>query len=105
MNARRMAVSVMLTAAAVAQSTSTISGRVISVDDGLPLSGAPVQAKNSTTGAVFSARSAGNGTYTLSGLPKGSYEISASYPGLVPYKKPDVGVGDAGESRELDIRI
>jgi Carboxypeptidase regulatory-like domain len=95
---------VVLTAAAMAQSNSTISGKVISADDGLPLSDAPIQAKNISTGAILSARSAQDGKYVLGGLAAGSYEISASYPGLVPFSKPDVAVRDA-ESVRIDIRI
>jgi hypothetical protein len=102
MNARRMAISAIFAAAAVAQSTATIGGRVLSNEDGLSLSEAPIQVKHSQMGAVFSARSAGDGSYILSGLLAGSYEISASYPGLVPYRLPDVSFG-AGETRRLDI--
>ena len=104
MKIRFFAFAAVLAAALIAQSTSTISGRVLFVDDGLALSDAPIQAKNTSTGAIFSARSEEDGTYVLRGLPAGPYEISASYPGLVPFKKPDVAVGDA-ESRRLDIRI
>jgi len=93
-----------LTAAAVAQSTSTISGRVILADDGLPLSDAPIQAKNTSTGATISARSQQDGKYVLGDLAAGSYEVSASYPGLVPFYRPDVTVGNA-ESVRLNIRI
>jgi len=93
-----------LAAAVVAQSTSAISGRVIFVDDRLPLSEAPIQAKNSSTGAIVSTRSEHDGTYVLRGLPAGSYEVSASYPGLVSFKKPDVSVRDA-ESVRLEIRL
>jgi hypothetical protein len=101
---RSFAIVPVLAAVVMGQSTSAISGRVLFVDDGLALSDAPIQAKNTSTGAIFSARSEEDGTYVLRGLPAGSYEISASYPGLVPFKKPDVAVGDA-ESRRLDIRI
>jgi len=77
---------------------------VISADDGLPLPDAPIQAKNTSTGAILSARSEQDGTYVVHGLPAGLYEISASYPGLVPFKRPDVAVRDA-ESVKLEIRI
>ncbi len=92
------------TAAALAQSTSTISGRVILADDGFPLADAPIQAKNTSSGATISARSQLDGKYVLAGLTAGSYEVSASYPGLAPFHRPDVAVGNA-ESVRLDIRI
>ena len=84
--------------------TAAISGRVILADDGLALPDAPIQAKNTSTGAIVSARSEQDGTYVLRGLPAGSYEVSALYPGLVPFKRPDVTVRDA-ESVQLNIRI
>jgi len=93
-----------LAAAAVAQSTSTISGRVISADDGFPLPDAPIQAKNASSGATVSARSGQDGKYVLEGLAAGSYEVSASYPGLVTFRRSDVTVGNA-ESVGLNIRI
>ena len=104
MKTRSFALMAVLTAAAVAQSTSTISGRVILADDGLPLSDAPIQAKNTSTGATISARSQQDGKYVLGDLAAGSYEVSASYPGLVPFYRPDVTVGNA-ESVRLNIRI
>jgi hypothetical protein len=104
MKTRFFAVVSVLATAVAAQSTSAISGRVIFVDDGLPLTDAPIQARNTSTGAIFAARSEPDGTYVLRGLPAGSYEVSASYPGLVPFQKPEVAVRDA-ESMRLDIRI
>src|SRR5947207_2373985 len=104
MKTRSFALVIVLTAAAMAQSTSTISGRVILADDGFPLSDAPIQAKNMSTGVTISVRSAQDGKYVLGGLAAGSYEVSASYPGLVPFHRPDVAVGNA-ESVRIDIRI
>ena len=108
MKTRSLALLAILAAAAVAQSTSQsssmISGTVLSGDDGLPLPDAPIQAKNKSTGAISKARSEADGTYYLRGLTAGSYEVSASYPGLLPFNKPNVTVG-AAESIELEIRI
>jgi hypothetical protein len=104
MKAQCFALVTVLTAAVVAQSTSAINGRVVTDADELPLSDAPVQAKNMSTGAILSARSGQDGTYVLGGLLAGSYEVSASYPGLLPFNRPDVAVR-AAESVRLDIRI
>jgi hypothetical protein len=104
MKTRFFAIAAVLAAAVAAQSTAAISGRVILADDGLALPDAPIQAKNTSTGAIVSARSEQDGTYVLRGLPAGSYEVSALYPGLVPFKRPDVTVRDA-ESVQLNIRI
>src|SRR5262249_41131595 len=92
-----------LAATAAAQTISNISGKVISADDGLPLADAPIQAKNTSSGAVYNARSGQDGAYTMR-VPVGTYEVSASYPGLVPYKIPDIDV-EPGEPALLEIKI
>lgn len=104
MKTRSLAIATVLAASVVAQSTSAISGKVISADDGLPLSDAPIQAKNTSTGAISQVRSKQDGTYILRGLPAGTYQVSASYPGLLPFNRPDVALR-AAESVRLDIRI
>jgi hypothetical protein len=88
----------------MAQNTSAISGKISFVDDGLPLPDAPIQVKNMATGATVSTRSGEDGTYSLRGLLAGTYEVAVSYPGLVPFTKPDVAVGDT-ESVQFNVRI
>lgn len=61
----------------VAQSErGTIDGAVFD-RIGHKVAGAAVEAKNSTTGTVFTAASDGQGVYSLS-LPAGTYEISVA---------------------------
>ncbi len=43
---------------------------------------APIEAKNTATGAVFAAATSNTGNYTLNQLPAGMYEISVSAPGF-----------------------
>ncbi len=104
MKIRSFAIVAFLATALVAQSTSEISGTVISAYDGLPLPDAPIEVKNMSTGAISPARTEHDGVYTVHGLAAGSYEVSASYPGLVSFNKRDVKVG-AAESVFLDIQI
>src|SRR5262249_40068442 len=70
----------------------------------LPLVDAPIQAKNTSTGAIFSTRSGQDGAYFLRSLPPGTYEFSATYPGLVPFQKRDLAIRN-GESVRLDVKI
>ena len=41
-----------------------------------------MQAKNAESGAVFKATTSATGKYTLADLPPGTYDVSASAPGL-----------------------
>jgi hypothetical protein len=62
----------------------TITGEV-SDQTGAVVSGAPIEAKHLETGAIYQAASSSTGNFTLSQLPAGVYEISASVPGFKKY--------------------
>ena len=68
------------------------------------LSNAPVQAKNTATGAVYKAVSSATGEYTLAQLPAGTYELTVAVPGLLRYQKKDIAV-QAGQKTRLDVRV
>src|SRR6202158_5664689 len=59
----------------------TITG-TIGDPAGAVVARAPIQAKNTQTGAAFQAASSATGNYTLAQLPTGTYEISVSVPGF-----------------------
>ncbi len=63
---------------------STITG-TISDQAGAVVANAPIQAKNLSTGLVYTAASTGTGNYTISELPAGSYEVTATVPGFKKY--------------------
>jgi hypothetical protein len=70
---------------AIAQSDrGTITG-TISDPAGSLVPGAPVQARNIETGAVYEAASSATGNYTLPELPTGNYELSVAVPGFKKY--------------------
>lgn len=75
-----------------AQSTVTLQGRVTSVD-GQPLQGAQVAINNRETGQQRGTITTSNGTYTMVGLPPGSYEVSVQM------------VGYATERREVQLLL
>ena len=68
-------------AAAFAQSNDgSISGRILDQDN--VVSGAPIEAKNIQTGAVFKTTSRTNGNYDLEQLPPGKYELTIGVAGF-----------------------
>jgi len=85
------------------QSTlASISGSLTD-PDGAPASGAEIKAKNDG-GAEFQAKASVTGSYSLTGLPAGTYSIEAHYPGLQLFEKKNVVV-QAGETVRLDARL
>ena len=66
--------------------------------------GATVQAKNTSSGAVFKALASDKGAFAFSDLPPGSYDISVSVGGLKPFQRKGVAV-DAAKATRLDIRL
>ena len=68
--------------AAMAQSDrGTITGTVQD-PAGAVVANAPVEAKNTSNGTVYTAASSGTGNYTIPQLPVGAYEISVTAPGF-----------------------
>jgi hypothetical protein len=95
-----------LSMAAAAQTTAptgAISGALYdSIGD--PIDNNVVQAKNTESGLVFKATTTAKGKYTLADLPPGTYDISASVPGLRGFEKKRVAV-QASQTASLDIRL
>ena len=103
---RTLVCTLLLACAASAQTTGSIAGIIrTAAGDNPAVPNAQVSAKNSLTGASFSAQSAANGSYTLSGLTPGAYDISINSPPLfVPFLRTNVQVG-AGQNLRLDVRL
>jgi hypothetical protein len=93
-------------AMAICADTGSITGRLLSAaGNGVGIPAAPVQAKNLDTNEVYKGTSASDGSYNLSGLPEGSYEISVenTLP-FLPFHQRGFRVG-AGQAARLDIRL
>src|SRR5215510_7505577 len=88
------------------QSVSGSLEGTISNLNGIALSGAGVQAKNTATSAAVRTISKPDGRYTLANLPTGTYVVSVNMPccAFQPFVKSDVMV-KAGEVLKLDIRL
>jgi hypothetical protein len=69
----------------------TITG-TISDPAGAVVANTPIEAKNLQTGAVYTAASSTTGNYTLSQIPTGTYEITASAPGFKKYTRSGITV-------------
>ncbi|WP_296250462.1 TonB-dependent receptor [uncultured Stenotrophomonas sp.] len=79
-------------APAFAQSTSaTIRGQVMA--DSSPAAQAQVTATNTATGLTRSVQSTGNGTYSLAGLPPGTYKVDVNAGGKTSSQNITVQVG------------
>jgi hypothetical protein len=91
-----------LSVAAFGQSDrGTITGTVAD-PAGAVVPNAPIEAKNTETGAVFQAASSETGNYTLPQLPVGVYEISVTVAGFKKYVRQNLAVGVAQTIR-VDI--
>jgi hypothetical protein len=78
---------VMLASIALAQSDrGTITGTV-SDPAGAVVANAAIGARNTETGALYSAATTATGNYTISQLPAGAYEVSVSVPGFKKYNR------------------
>lgn len=100
--------SVLLLSAALAicADSGSIGGRVLSAAGaGAAVPKALVQATNSDSKAFYKTISAGDGTYELSGLPTGTYEISIEdlFP-FLPFHQDSVKVAE-GKTTRVDIRL
>jgi len=69
-----------------------------------PIAGTSVQAKNTETGAVSKTVADVRGSYTLSELPPGTYELSAASFGFKPYERKNLVI-QAGQTLRVDIPI
>jgi hypothetical protein len=71
--------------------TGTISGTVTD-SSGAVIPGAHVMAVGTSTGITLSSTSKGDGNYTFTNVPIGSYTVTVSAPGFTDYKAQDVAV-------------
>ena len=79
----------------------TLTGTV-SDPTGAVVPGAPIQAKNVETGAVYDATTSTTGNYTFSQLPVGTYEVVVSVAGFKKYTRNSLAVEVAGAITETN---
>ena len=81
----------------------TITG-AIADPAGAVVAGAPVEARNVDTGAVYQAATTSTGNYTLAELPAGSYELSVSVPGFKKYVRRGLTV-EVAQTLRIDVAL
>jgi outer membrane receptor for ferrienterochelin and colicin len=87
-----------------AQTTTGEIRGVVTDDEGAPLAGATVTARNAGTSVQRSATTGGDGAYVIRLLPPGSYSVSASQLGRTTGTRSDVGVA-VGGSAVVNLRL
>src|SRR5579862_665053 len=83
--------------------TASITGTVTD-PSGLVVAGVAIEARNAETGAVYEAASTSAGNYTVSGLPVGTYVISAKAAGFKTYTHQNLAL-DATQVLREDIPL
>ena len=85
--------------AAFAQSDrGTITGTVLD-PAGAVVANAPIEARNTATGALYPAASSGTGNYTIAQLPAGAYELTVTVAGFKRFVRTGLEVEVAGTLR------
>ncbi len=93
-----------LAAAMFAQPGSGIVRGVVTDESGALVPGAKVTVSN-PAGPVKSVTAAGDGNYSVTGIPPGKYIVRASSPGLVQAQASTVEVGTAAQPVVLDLQL
>jgi iron complex outermembrane receptor protein len=87
-----------------AQSTdSKLTGTIVDVQ-GKGVANATVTAKNGATGAVKTTRTDASGSYSIDGLPAGTYSVQATAVGFAPFSKSSVELL-AGQSEQVALTL
>src|SRR6266567_6849753 len=81
----------------------TITGTV-SDTSGATVANAQIQAKQTETGAVFTTASTETGNYTLTQLPVGPYEVTATVAGFKKYVRSGIRV-EVAQTLRADVAL
>jgi hypothetical protein len=83
--------------------TGTITGTVAD-PSGAVVGNAAIEVKNAATGAVFNTVSTATGNYTVSNLPVGTYDLTATVTGFKTYKRPGLDLA-AAQIMRIDVPL
>ena len=89
---------------AFAQSDRGIITGTVTDTSGAVVASAAIEAKQLETGSLFPTTSTGTGSYTLSELPVGTYEVSATVPGFKKYTRSGITV-QVAQTLRIDIPL
>ena len=90
-------------APAASAQTSSLEGSVVD-RYGVVVSRAPVEARNTATGAIYRAFASDRANYELKQLPAGTYDVSVNLIGFRQYRRESVVLAP-GQALRLDIRM
>jgi hypothetical protein len=85
------------------QGTAEVRGRVVDAQDAV-LPGVSVMVRNQDTGMFRQGVSTTDGTYFLSGVTPGTYELTAELTGFKKYARPNVRL-EVGRTATLDVQL
>jgi hypothetical protein len=95
---------IVLAVAAFAQVGSTITGTITDSTGGV-VPNAPIQVKNSATGAVFAGGTSATGNYVIV-VPPGTYELTVTQPGFKQVTQKNLIVGaEASVRQDLKLEV
>jgi len=94
----------LVASAAFAQSDRGIITGTVTDTSGAVVANAAIEAKHLETGAVFPTTTTGTGSYTLSELPVGSYEVAATVAGFKKYVRSGITV-QVAQTLRIDIPL
>jgi hypothetical protein len=89
--------------ASAQESTAELRGRVVDPQDA-PIPGVTITVTNQATGVVRQTVSNTDGTYFLTAISPGSYELVAELPGFTKYNRRDIRL-DLGRTTTLDVQL
>jgi hypothetical protein len=85
------------------ESTAELRGRVLDAQDA-PVPGATITITNQATGVIRQTVSNADGTYFITAISPGSYELAAELSGFTKYTRRDVRL-DLGRTTTLDVEL
>src|SRR5437763_1779325 len=79
---------------------------VVTNQQGAAVGNAPIQIKQTQTGAIARTRSAADGRFTFANLPDGPYELSINLPCCLyrAFRRTDISIV-AGATSRIDVRL
>ena len=89
--------------AAAQQTTGSIQGRIVDAQ-GAAIPGVSVTGRNAATGFVRTEVSDAEGVYSLTGLPVGTYDITAELQGFNKFERKEIVV-NVGQTIPLDVTM
>ena len=83
--------------------TSSLAGSVVD-RYGVVVAQAPVEVRNTASGAIYRTFASDEATYAFSQLPAGTYDVSVTFIGFRPYRRENVALAP-GQALRLDIQM